>query len=42
VPGSGTNRASLRYLLQSPLPGELVEDGLNELGYNITDEESRA
>ena len=32
---------TVRYLLQTPLLGDLLEDGLDELGYNITEEEGR-
>lgn len=32
-------RRGVPYLLETPLLGELIEDGLDELGYNITDEE---
>lgn len=34
-------RRGVTYLLETPLLGDLIEDGLNELGYNITDEEMR-
>ena len=27
------------YLIQTPLLADLIEDGLDELGYNVTDEE---
>lgn len=34
-------RRGVTYLLETPLLGDLIEDGLDELGYNITDEEMR-
>ena len=36
-----SNVRAVRYLLQTPLLGDLLEDGLDELGYNITEEEGR-
>jgi hypothetical protein len=30
-----------RYLLETPLLGDLIETGLDELGYNIAEEEGR-
>jgi hypothetical protein len=32
---------SVQYLVETPLLGDLLEDGLDELGYNITEEEGR-
>jgi hypothetical protein len=29
----------VRYLIETPLLGDLIEDGLDVLGYNITDQE---
>lgn len=32
-------RRGVTYLLETPLLGDLIEDGLDALGYNITDQE---
>ena len=34
-----SERRGVQYLIETPLLGDLIEDGLDELGYNITDEE---
>ncbi len=33
------DRRGVSYLIETPLLGDLIEDGLDALGYNITDEE---
>lgn len=32
-------RRGVTYLIETPLLGDLIEDGLDALGYNVTDEE---
>jgi hypothetical protein len=38
---SARNERTVGYLLQTPLLGDLIEQGLDELGYSLIDEESR-
>jgi hypothetical protein len=33
------DRRRVNYLIETPLLGDLIEDGLDTLGYNVTDEE---
>ena len=37
--GAVAERRGVTYLIETPLLGDLIEDGLDALGYNITDEE---